>query len=94
MLGSKRISFEASIALDTSMNTVIYWEKLSERTSGVVADIFLQKFSKKAKLRNELVSGKLPCGDKYQYNFGDYRKQIQMIAESSGQHFKTVIKKP
>lgn len=93
-LGKKSVSFEALLMLDSETLSVIYWEMLTERSSGITAGVFMEKYSQKGATLSESGSGKLPSGESYSYDFGSYRARIREVAEAAGWQFKQVLKKP
>jgi hypothetical protein len=94
LLGKKSVSFEAIITIDASILSVIYWEMLTERSSGITAGFFMEKYSQKGTSRNESGTGTLVSGESYSYDFGSYRARIREATEAAGWQFKQVLKKP
>lgn len=94
LLGSKKISFEAVIVLDASSLTITYWEMLAERSAGITAGFFMEKYARSGTSLSEAGSARLPSGEQCRYDFGSYHDRVRELAASSGWQFRTVLRKP
>lgn len=94
MLGKKSVSFDAIMALDAVSGTLTYWEMLTERSSGITAGFFMDKYSQKGISRNESGTGTMVSGESYTYDFGSYQSRMRAVAESAEWQFRQVFRKP
>ena len=94
LLGSKKIRFEAVMVLDAPSLTMTYWEMLAERSAGITAGFFMEKYAQSGMSRSESGSARLPSGEQSRYDFGSYRDRVRELVASSGWQFRAVLRKP
>jgi hypothetical protein len=75
-----KVSYEAIALLDHEKMRVIFWEKMVERSSGIKAGFFSERYVQKGKEVSKEISGHLLLGGKYGFEYGKLREVIRSIA--------------
>jgi hypothetical protein len=89
-----KVSYEAIAMLDPEKKRIIFWEKMVERSSGMKAGFFSEKYVQKGIEVSKEISGQLLMGGKYGFEYGKLRDVIKAMATIRGWKFKTAIFRP
>jgi hypothetical protein len=89
-----KVSYDAITLLDPEKKRILFWEKMVERSSGIKAGFFSEKYVQKGKEVSKEISGHLLLGGKYGFEYGKLRDVIKAMATIKGWKFKTAIFKP